>query len=97
MAKPSVKEPSVQKPSTKKRAKKTRETAARKTRAANATVAASYADTKGADPSPEGYANRFSMRSSAIQRDYYIARQTNGVRLWVFKAGEAWFLHGLFA
>ena len=97
LAKPSVEEPSVQKPSTKKRAEKTGETAARKTRAANATVAASYADTKGADPSPEGYANRFSMRSSAIQRDYYIARQTNGVRLWVFKAGEAWFLHGLFA
>jgi protein ImuB len=34
-----------------------------------------------------------------VRRDYYVARSTTGVRLWVFRerqAGGRWFLHGVF-
>jgi protein ImuB len=34
-----------------------------------------------------------------VARDYYIARQTHGARLWVFRERQSkrWYLHGMFA
>jgi protein ImuB len=34
-----------------------------------------------------------------VQRDYYVARSTTGMRLWIFRERRAegrWFLHGVF-
>jgi hypothetical protein len=31
-----------------------------------------------------------------VCRDYYVARTTRGARLWVYRAADGWFLHGVF-
>lgn len=32
-----------------------------------------------------------------VRRDYYIARDPRGIRLWIFREQGSWYLHGLFA
>lgn len=33
----------------------------------------------------------------AWSRDYYEALSTSGERLWIFREGKQWFLHGLYS
>jgi protein ImuB len=32
-----------------------------------------------------------------VRRDYFVARNPQGQRAWIFRDAAGWFLHGLFA
>jgi protein ImuB len=32
-----------------------------------------------------------------VRRDYFVAANPEGARFWIYRSGDAWFLHGIFA
>lgn len=47
-------------------------------------------------PSPERIAGAW-WEGESWQRDYYQARSGDGTRLWIYRCGSDWFLHGFFS
>jgi protein ImuB len=54
---------------------------------------------KGAPPEPERIETGW-WDGGEVRRDYYVAQDIHGVRLWIFRehaAPRGWYLHGVFA